>query len=120
MSELLAIDGSTVLDFRDITHSGTITIVPSVKSPVVKCNGDSVYTSIVFVVSAFSGGGISVGTGAGAIDGSTVKTKIDSGSQPVREQDEVEITITDSVSPYGTTTTTVYVKTAGQTKAKAE
>jgi hypothetical protein len=117
--ELLAVEGLT-LDFQDPTHSGTITIIPaSVKYSKVKCNGNQVYTSISFTVTAFSGGGITSGTGAGVITGSTTKTKVNSGVKPVRDDDSVTITITDSVSPFGTTSTTVLVDNPGQTKSKA-
>lgn len=120
MSELLAVEGLT-LDFRSASHSGTIVILPvSVMYPTVKCDGNASYISISFTVIAFAGGGISSGTGAGVITGSATKVKIDTTDVPVREEDEVTIMITDSVTPFGTTNTTVYVSDAGQTKAKAE
>jgi len=120
MSELLAVEGLT-LDFQDPTHSGTITIIPaSVVVDAVQCQGDKVYVIISFTVAAFSGPGISVGTGAGVITGTATKTKVSNGLIPCREDDSVTITITDSVTPFGTLSTTVYVSDAGQTKAKAE
>jgi hypothetical protein len=120
VSEFLAVQGLT-LGFRDPTHSGTILIIPaSVLYTKVKSTGNQVYISISFTVTEFAGPGISSGTGAGVITGSTVKTKVNNGQQPVREEDQVIITITDSVTPFGTLSTTVYVDDAGQTKAKAE
>ena len=117
--ELLAVEGAA-LDFQDPSHSGTIAIIPaSVTYSKVKCNGDEQYISISFTVTAFVGPGITSGTGAGVITGSTTKTKVNTGLDPVREDDSVTITITDTVSPYGTTSTTVYVDDAGQTKSKA-
>jgi len=120
MSEYLAVEGLT-LAFRDPSHTGTIVIIPaSVLYTEVKGQTNSVYISISFTVTAFSGGGITSGTGAGVITGSTTKTLVNNGLQPVRQEDQVIITITDSVSPFGTTSTTVYVSVAGQAKAKAE
>ncbi len=120
MSEYLAVQGFT-LDFRDLTHSGTILIIPaSVLYSKVKGTGNQVYISISFTVTAFVGPGIASGTGAGVITGSTVKTMVNNGQSPCREEDQVTITITDSVTPFGTLSTTVYVSAAGQTKAKAE
>ncbi len=120
MSELIAVLGLT-LDFRDPAHSGSFFIVPaSILYSKVKGSDNQVYTSISFTVTDFAGPGITAGIGAGIITGSTTKTKVNNGVQPCREEDQVTITITDTVSPYGTLDTTVYISDAGQTKAKAE
>lgn len=120
MALKLLADTSCTLDFQDPSHSGTIVIIPaSITSSKVKTQSDEVYLSISFTVTAFVGPGITSGTGAGVITGSTTKTGCNSIS-PIREDDSVTIVITDTVSPFGTTNTTVFVDDAGQTKAKAQ
>lgn len=119
MSELLCVYDYD-LDFRDPSHSGTFTITSSSTYDKVKCIGKKVFESISFSISNFVGGGLTAGAGKGTITGSAIKIKIDNNKIPIRKEDQIIITVTDTVSPYGTTTTTVYVSDAGQTKVKAE
>jgi hypothetical protein len=114
-SELVAIPGC-VLALS--AGTGTITIIPaSVTSAHCKAGGQGIYLSISFTVAGYVGSGISAGTGAGVIVGTATKVLTD-GIKPVREKDKVTITITDSETPFGSTTVDVSVLTAGQTKVK--
>lgn len=80
MSELLVCEGCT-LKFSDTSVSGDITVNPAVGTPPsvlsqkVAVEGNKVFLVVGFLVTNFSGLGISNGTGAGIIIGTSQKAK---------------------------------------------
>lgn len=116
--KLIAVLGMTVM--VQAPFSGTVAVVtaPSTK---VFADSKAVYSgTIAVLLTAVSGSGITSGTGGGAIVPTATKVLAD--NQPVLRQDDqnLAITVTDSVAPYGTATVGVKITVAGQTKVLAE
>lgn len=120
----IAVEGCT-LEFQN-GGSGTITVTPGQTSMTTKADGKSVYTSLKFTVSAYTGGEITIpgsGSGSGEITASAEKVKVD-GKKVFLEGDvSATFTITGQ-KPSGTTTVpatndeVVKITDAGQSKAK--
>ena len=120
-SEYLTVETCT-LDFSTPGHTGTITILPaSIKYSKVQSGGNEQYVTISFSITGFVSTYplISNGTGLGIIVGSATKVKVNNGLLPVRENDNVDVVITDLNSPYLSTITNVFVRLSGQDVAKA-
>jgi hypothetical protein len=116
----LAVEGCT-LKVQTPASGGSFVILPIGSGSIgskMKCQGNQVYTSLAFTVTAVSMGAVVSGSGGGTIAGTATKAKA-SGQPPVRKGDSVIITVTDANPPYGTASVTVEVNDPGQTKAKA-
>ena len=121
----IAVDG---WEWEFSTGEGDIEVTGGL-SDKFKCDGKKAFVDkISFVISNYSGQGISLGSGTGEIKGSSKKLKIFGSSSlksVVLEGDESEgISVTGlneaPPPPSKTVTVKVKVKKAGQTKVKAE
>lgn len=105
---------------------GTITINPGQTSRTVKADGKSVYTSLKFSISGYTGGAITVagsGTGNGEINSSAQHCKVDGKAVFLEGDQSATITIngqqiSGSTTIPATATDTVKIQSAGQSKAK--
>lgn len=124
MSEYLACVTAT-LKAQAPASGGSFTILPIVPLGTgslgsnVKCQSNEVYTAIKFTVTAIAvtTPPITSGSGGGTIVGTA--TKVKASTQPVvRKGDSVVISVTDTVTPFGSANVTILVDDPGQDKAK--
>ena len=121
MTKNIAVEGWTYM-FGSGTGKVDVTNTPSNK---VKCDGKKAYYDTIEIsISNYVGGGIDQGTATATIRGSAQKVKIE-GKPAILEGDKTDtITINGKSTTYpfnpDSTTDTVEVLLAGQTKVKGE
>jgi len=124
LSEYIATENMTI-KFDDDAHSGTITIVTPA-STTVKADSGAVHKDLMAVsITGGSDGSITNATGAGVINATSEKVKVDN-LFVLRKDDKNDIPIVMTGTnpapppPTSTYTTDIYIDDPGNTKVKAE
>ena len=127
--EFITVEGCSLAFQNGGGPNTAIIIEPLQTSPTTKAGGKSVYNTLRFTVSGYTGQDITIagsGTGSGEITATSTKVRADSKAVILEGDVSASLTITGlKPNPYGSGTVTAYateivkVVSAGQDKAKA-